>query len=440
MDYTTTPTPIPYETTPQPIQPTPIPQRPVKPKIPTVILYDNEFVRKISKNYKSTSRVDNTLENITIPQNFNGKDIWNNILNPQEIQNPREGLFYIVKEAYGNRLNICSYKSFYVPDFSSQEMMIQISPPGGGGSEGMYQGYSIYELLEYILTQGITVDNCVSDVLLQKKDINLNTIKTPEDQETILKKYSPLLKKNVGCLYHFRQQLARRVFRIDGIARIGSETNSIQQNTLDIQTEIYCRGPIISGMIMYTDMTTWDGFGIYYGPSKNDKPIGGIPMVIIGWGIDKDTEIHYWLCTTPFGLDFGYFGKCKIKMGIVECQLEINAVTFYPEMPNNAMNSMFLSPNVKNRPTLVPGYFMAQDTLKMVRDTSLTGRFGTHDTSNLSLIVNPKLLFDLSKIPAGEITTYNYENMFINREQGNLLTLIFCLDIILLIYIYVIKK
>lgn len=50
----------------------------------------------------------------------------------------------------------------------------------------------------------------------------------------------------------------------------------------------------------------YDGIGIYMGPkNKNDSPIGGHAVKILGWG--KEDGVDFWWMENSWGVNWGSF-------------------------------------------------------------------------------------------------------------------------------------
>lgn len=102
---------------------------------------------------------------------------------------------------------------------------------------------------------------------------------------------------------------------------------------LNIRRDIFHWGPACSAMKIFYDFLEWDGKGIYQwnrtAPLLNEH---GHAVIIVGWG--EENGIKYWIvCNTwgsSWGNDKGYF---KIIRGVNNCEIEENVFNGYPGLP-----------------------------------------------------------------------------------------------------------
>ena len=97
--------------------------------------------------------------------------------------------------------------------------------------------------------------------------------------------------------------------------------------------EILRFGPIAAGFLVFENFANgYDGTTIYSEVSGDS--LGGHYVSIVGWGIDEKTKVDYWICRNSWGTDWGLVGYFKLKMNLVECQLEQNVSTCAPFFVN----------------------------------------------------------------------------------------------------------
>ena len=58
--------------------------------------------------------------------------------------------------------------------------------------------------------------------------------------------------------------------------------------------------------------------------------LGGHAVKIIGWGVDEETRIPYWLVVNSWGTSWGSSGLFKIRRGTNECGIESEVVAGLP--------------------------------------------------------------------------------------------------------------
>ncbi|KAH7821747.1 putative cathepsin B2 cysteine protease [Monocercomonoides exilis] len=109
----------------------------------------------------------------------------------------------------------------------------------------------------------------------------------------------------------------------NGSEIIRTKVNSYKHLTSnEIQEEIIAHGPVSAGFTVYMDFQFYRS-GVY----KHKVPIkaGGHAILIIGWGVEKNTP--YWLCQNSWGNTWGEKGHFKILRGKNECGIEQDVYT-----------------------------------------------------------------------------------------------------------------
>jgi len=92
-------------------------------------------------------------------------------------------------------------------------------------------------------------------------------------------------------------------------------SNDIQS----VQQDILTNGPIISGFMVYQDFMQYSS-GVYHHVSGS--LLGGHAIKIVGWGIDSQSKLPYWIVANSWGADWGMNGFFWIRRGSNECQIE----------------------------------------------------------------------------------------------------------------------
>ena len=122
---------------------------------------------------------------------------------------------------------------------------------------------------------------------------------------------------------------AARIYRADDIY-------SLRHNENEIMQEIYRWGPVSAGFKVYEGfLDKYDGKTIYSGPSKQENPVGGHAIRIVGWG--EENGIKYWWIANSWSSKWGMNGFFRMKRMIPECQLEQNVVAMKPEFPGKTV-------------------------------------------------------------------------------------------------------
>lgn len=129
--------------------------------------------------------------------------------------------------------------------------------------------------------------------------------------------------------------------------------NIFQENELQLMAEIYNKGPVPTGMMVYDDFPQFN-----FKPSKNINEeykkfdskyvytkhsntfVGGHAVSIIGWGECSD-GIKYWICRNSWSIDWGDNGFFRILKGINFCGIESNIFVCNPNF--NKINEQISS-------------------------------------------------------------------------------------------------
>jgi hypothetical protein len=433
------------------------------------VLTDHPDVLKQADIYPYIS-VHNFLD--IIPEEFNGYDAWSDIINTTPHLLPLSGDWaYAATVALNIKMNIYSYKNFFVSDYNKSQVMLLINKPPKSTDlnipstlytnqdPSIFNGYSLYDAFEFCYEKGFSSWNCFNAQLLKNQyNINMETISkgTFEDKLALVEKNTskditkPGLFDLTHCIHTYNvdgsnKYLARHFFTIDGILNVGEKTADIDTKIKDIQAEIYRFGPPVAGMLVYDDFIKSDGKGIYTGPSPNSKIIGGHSLVLLGWG--KDDKIgKYWNVYSCWD-DFGELGMCKIKMGIPQCKIEYNVIGFIPRIPNNIFISSksilmkYSNPSLK-QPYIDPLTFYTKETSKLLEMKILVNNYKTYDI--IPLIENKNKLIPSEEFIAANIRYYSTNEKISSKYRKtikyNLLELGTLIILCVFIFIFCFKK
>lgn len=100
--------------------------------------------------------------------------------------------------------------------------------------------------------------------------------------------------------------------------------------------DIYLFGSISSAMMLHEDFYTFDFKTKVYEWDGQSAPVVGHAVRIIGWGPD------YWLVANSWGRNWGDDGYFKLRRGVNECGIEMNAIGAYPDMFQNPSSSLVM--------------------------------------------------------------------------------------------------
>lgn len=296
------------------------------------ILNDNRHVRLQASKYNQVQK--KTTELQTFPTELNPIKQWANLLQSVKNQGACGCCFAMATAgALGDRLTIMTLAQFAVELSPYQMIMCQdaISTETRdpeylqeinnlAHSAGACNGNSLYNAMDFMYTCGLTTERCVNEGEFEKYKIkHLEDIKdgdeVPMCQDVIGKDYDTCLDT----------ETAARFYRICAGYSVDSRPESIKQ-------EIYKWGPVASGFIVYEDFIhSYNGTTIYMGPPSNSsRKLGGHSIKIMGWGTENGVD--YWWCCNSWGAGWGLSGYFKMKIGIIECELEKNVVGFIPDL------------------------------------------------------------------------------------------------------------
>jgi len=93
-----------------------------------------------------------------------------------------------------------------------------------------------------------------------------------------------------------------------------------EETVRGIQEEIMENGPVEAGFLVFTDFDSYSS-GVYQRTAEAFYE-GGHAVKIIGWGVDKDTNVPYWLIANSWGEEWGENGFFRMRRGTNECGIE----------------------------------------------------------------------------------------------------------------------
>lgn len=185
-------------------------------------------------------------------------------------------------------------------------------------------GQSLYDAVKILFVYGTTTSKCVpykgNDMLGKKYDVHEAT--TSQD--------IPLCFDLTGvdsdtCTNGVDAMLNYRAIDVYNI-------NNIEQ---EIKLEIMRMGPILGGFQIFPDfLYEFDGTTIYTHPKKDQQPLGGHAIRIVGWGEEEqdNRRIKYWIIANSWGPEWGINGYFKMEMYLKDCELEDNLIGFIPDL------------------------------------------------------------------------------------------------------------
>jgi len=95
-----------------------------------------------------------------------------------------------------------------------------------------------------------------------------------------------------------------------------------------IRAEIMKNGPVQTAFSVYEDFISYKS-GVY--EHKVGQAVGGHAVKIVGWGVDAESKMPYWLVANSWNSDWAEQGFFRIVRGKNECEIEQNVVTGEPQ-------------------------------------------------------------------------------------------------------------
>ena len=269
----------------------------------------------------------NNIKNKNIPEIFDGRTVWEAYTQFPSDQTCSDSWAIVATDILSDRYTIATVGQINL-FLSPSEIIacIDKSPlPKIDGVKSCInldykdscQGYSIYDAWEYLYEYGVSELNCFSEIKLKEVSFQTPNLLTFRDKiKTYGKRCSNVEGNQLYCLTKKdNKPIARRSFFTNSIFNIRGIQN--------IQYELLRFGPVAAGFIVYENFINgYDGTTIY--EKAEGKPLGGHYISIIGW------EKNVWICRNSWGTNWGLLGFFKMKMGILECQLEQNVSAVSP--------------------------------------------------------------------------------------------------------------
>lgn len=96
-----------------------------------------------------------------------------------------------------------------------------------------------------------------------------------------------------------------------------------------MKTEIYSNGPISCSMASTIKFEAYTG-GIY--SEKKTFPVVNQEISVVGWGLDVDSGLEYWIGRNSWGAYWGERGYFRIQMNKDNLGIESNCVAGIPSL------------------------------------------------------------------------------------------------------------
>lgn len=421
------------------------------------ILIDHPKAKQQSGKFRSVKRP--TKIDI-LPDTFDGRDIWRDFLSPVRDQGQCGNCWAIaVTSVLGDRYAIQSLNQINV-EFSpyaatvcagvidsepSYDSKVISQKNIEAHTEAGCNGNTIYNALSFVYIYGAMEHSCYSKGLFREKGIKyLDEFKTildlPTCQELAGRDFDQCLDSDIAARY----------YRSVGSYLISDEPQDRYRN---IREEIFQFGPVVSGFIIYDNfLDEYDGTTIYMGPKPGSNSQGGHAIRIVGWGKEQvnGEMIDYWWIGNSWSKAWGLGGFFKMKMGIIECELEKNVAAMIPDIKDLKLVYSYITFDERPEEVQARKNFKVDNTtgylvsaLKKIENGKLKG--------TLKPLVEPNSLPDFTKVYAGQIEIYPglyssgiFTDSYIQKHHRRITfgraMVIWILAVVIIIFIYLLIK
>lgn len=180
----------------------------------------------------------------------------------------------------------------------------------------------------------------------------------------------------------------------------------------DMMQEIYKNGPINSGIVVYADFYEFNPKTEIYRPGPNQSAVAGHAIEIVGWGIEENTGVKYWIIKNSWGPNWGDGGYFKMVRGENSCEIEKNMVAGIPNFWTMSGTNRILQNGYskrmytlwKNRPgftTPAPAIIAPDFIAGAIKDAAADEMAGRGKKRSRAPIITLLLLINILIIVAG---------------------------------------
>lgn len=296
---------------------------------------------------------------IDIPDSFDGPKVWEGLLSLVMNQGKCGSCWaFASTSALADRFNIQSLGLMHVQlspakmvlcDFQGKEFTVLHpdtdadkvnSIDASSLKQGACHGNTLYDAWRYLYVLGTNTEKCVpydrimggegeyKSLSKFGKDTDLplcTTVSGPIGDMCTDYAINKLTGEEYGTPARFYR--AYHFYSIAGTERDNGSEYNIRHN-------IYCWGPVTTGMVVYADFYLFDPKTEVYSWSGKGQPVGGHAIEIVGWGTLNGKD--FWWIKNSWGPEWGVNGYFRMERGVNMCQIEENVVAgvpdfFYPE-------------------------------------------------------------------------------------------------------------
>lgn len=296
------------------------------------------------------------VRNIPLPASFDGTEVWKDWLSPVKNQGSCGSCWaFASTSTLADRFNIQSQgklrlnlspASMILCDFQGKEFDVKHPESDITGvneinrkqlSLGACKGNTLFDAWRYLYIIGVPTEACIPYKNTLNTQIGFESLSSFNKNEKL-----PLCSDVSGVF----ADMCSDVY-VDAYTKQESGTParffralhfySILQDEAEIRHNIFCWGPVSTGMVVYQDFYEFNAKTEIYDWNGLGEPIGGHAVSIVGWGTENGVD--YWIIRNSWGVEWGRNGFFYMRRGKNSCKIEENIVSgvpdfFYPENYN----------------------------------------------------------------------------------------------------------
>ncbi len=294
------------------------------------------------------------IRSLSIPDSFNGPEIWKGLLSPIRNQGACGSCWaFATSSTLADRFNIQSIGQLHITlsptkmvlcDFMGQEFSVkhpelnqdlvnQIA--SNALNTGACQGNTLYDAWRYLYIFGTCLERCVPYDGVLSGEFALDSLSQfVKDSRLPLcsNTTGPLgdmcsdvaFDKNSGDEYGTPARFYRCIhfYSVAGVEKDGGNEYNIRQN-------IFTWGPVTTGMDIYPDFYVFDPKTEIYEWNGLGEQVGGHAIAIVGWGEENGKK--YWIIRNSWGDTWGRNGYFHMARGTNTCKIEENVISGVPD-------------------------------------------------------------------------------------------------------------
>jgi hypothetical protein len=314
----------------------------------------NTFLRDSSsftQNQYDTITKAYPARNISIPDTFDGRVVWNGLISPVMDQGQCGSCWaFASTSTLADRFNIQSMGLLNIQlspaklilcDFFGNINNPELHPNQIGNIElenilkKSCFGNSLYDAWNYLYVYGTNTEQCVPYDKTLGKTYKFNSLSSFNNISNL-----PLCNAVTGeigdmCTDVYTDSISgeeygtpARFFRCTHFYSIAGVPKDNGSEFL-IRHNIFSWGPISTGFDIYSDFYEFDSKNDVYEWDKKSKHVGGHAVEIVGWG-EKDGKKFWWI-KNSWGENWGDKGYFRMIRGINNCKIEENTITGVPD-------------------------------------------------------------------------------------------------------------